>query len=170
MSLTLIPRSIRIPFHLVKSTNQCFQPYLQTVTAVLIQSIIIMSQTLGGRYNIKHLDKLMDKTFYYQQVYVSKSCTFQSHSPVRWRGQVGFIAAIPAIQIFFSFPRFFLFFSPLLFLLFNIFYWGYFLTWDIWNAKVIKKYLQGHTTRECSHALVIFLTMIDTYSAYILLQ
>merc|ERR1712029_599601 len=34
--------------------------------------------------------------------------------------------------------RFFLFFSPLLFLLFNICYWGYFLTWDIWNAKVLS--------------------------------
>lgn len=31
--------------------------------------------------------------------------------------------------------RFFLFFSPLLFLFFNLFYWGYFLTWDTWNVK-----------------------------------
>jgi len=31
--------------------------------------------------------------------------------------------------------RFFLFFSPFLFLLFNVGYWGYFLTWDTWNKK-----------------------------------
>jgi len=31
--------------------------------------------------------------------------------------------------------RFFLFFSPFLFLLFNVGYWGYFLTWDTWNTK-----------------------------------
>ena len=31
--------------------------------------------------------------------------------------------------------RFFLFFSPFLFILFNVGYWGYFLTWDTWNKK-----------------------------------
>ena len=39
--------------------------------------------------------------------------------------------------------RFFLFFSPLLFLLFNIFYWGYFLTWDSWNVDPMDQGLAG---------------------------